>query len=462
MGRGNFTRGLVFKIIIAFIIFFISLVFIEGKKVEKFILSSNFGNPLGRNIDNVDEGFDSALVLDNIAGGVISDIGNALFVAPDNQVFICGHSFNGQNLDPILINIDTDGKLNPNFGKNGIVVIDKVDDIHLFDSNSLYVRDQKIYLIGSYWQSKGFVARFNYKGDLDISFGQNGIVKISNNQQEIVSLEEIYVDKDHYVYVVGNREIYPFLLKLDQNGNFDKTFGSEGFLSLQTSLKEEYVIDLIFDNQQKMLVAGSGVNPNHPEPNKDVFIIKLNQDGSIDTSFANNGKIIFDYNSQEDQFSDSCIDENNNLYVAINTEKTYFDIILLKYDQKGDLDTSFGSNGMVLIDNIAGGKTDDIAKSIKTDNKGRIYIAGHSVNSELNSELIVGRINTKGKIDNSFVKNGFIIVSNIAGGNYADVALSMDLDKNLNIFVTGFSTGKYYPNIPKQNTDLIVLKIENI
>ncbi|MEN3014887.1 MAG: hypothetical protein ABDH21_02355 [bacterium] len=474
MNKSSFTRKLILKTISSLILGLITILIIQAKKIEKITLSPNFGNLLGRNIDNVDDKPDSGLVLDNIAGGVYIDVGRKIFVAPDNQIFICGYSFNGKNVDPIIINVDTNGRFNSNFGDNGILVIDKVDDIHLFDSESIYVRDQKIYLIGDYWKSKGFVARFNYEGKLDNSFGKNGIVKIENKdkKEEIVSLREIYVDKNHNVFVIGNFHEYKnvdskkqeyninsFLLKLDQNGNFDKSFGSNGFLFLQTPLKKALLSNLVFDNQQKILLSGSGENSKTKE---DVFIIKLNQNGTFDTTFANKGKIIFDYKNQPDACSDIYVDKNNNLYVAIDTGQDYRDIIVLKYNHKGYPDSSFGKKGMVIIDKVLGEKKDKFVNSMKVDSKGRIYLAGAILKANIDTQLMVVRINNKGQIDTSFGKNGFILVDNIAGGKYSDVATSIDLDKNFDIFITGYSTGRIHPNIPKQNTDFIVLKIENI
>ncbi|MEN3014889.1 MAG: hypothetical protein ABDH21_02365 [bacterium] len=464
----------VIKIVVSLIVGLASLFVIQAEKFEKVRLSPNFGNPLGRNIDNVDEKHDSALVLDNLAGGVVADMGAAIFVAPDNQVFVCGFSFNGEDADPVLLNINTDGKLNPNFGKNGIVVIRKLNHTNLNSAESLYVRDQKIYLIGQDYLAKGFVLRFNYKGRLDRFFGTNGIVKIKaqNDQHTIVAPRKIYVDQNHNAYIAGNfvefkpvieknsvdSYVNPFVLKLDQNGDFDKTFGSDGFLFLQIPLKEATVTELLFDNHQNILLGGHGINS---KSNHDIFIVKLSQDGNFDIAFADSGKVLFDYQGREDQYVSMCIDKNNNLYAAINTRQKHRDILVLKYTPEGYIDTSFGLNGMVIIDNILGEKTDKTVSSIKVDDKGRIYIAGARFISDSDSQLIVGRIDGKGGIDTSFGKNGFVVVDNIAGGKYADVASSIDLDRNLNIFVTGFSAGKP-PKTKKENLDLIVLKIQNI
>jgi hypothetical protein len=55
------------------------------------------------------------------------------------------------------------------------------------------------------------------------------------------------------------------------------------------------------------------------------------------------------------------------------------------------MDNAFGREGKLIINNIAGGNSDDYAYSIYVDNSGKIYITGDSYNGS-NLDMYVLKI----------------------------------------------------------------------
>ncbi len=81
---------------------------------------------------------------------------------------------------------------------------------------------------------------------------------------------------------------------------------------------------------------------------------------------------------------------------------------------------------------------DDVGNSLTIDSTGKIYVTGYSSNGS-NCDMYVIRLNSDGSIDNSFGVNGKVVVNNIAGGNGYDEGNSLTIDSTGKIYVTGCS-----------------------
>ena len=55
-------------------------------------------------------------------------------------------------------------------------------------------------------------------------------------------------------------------------------------------------------------------------------------------------------------------------------------MLLLRLNSDGSMDNTFGTNGKVVVNNIAGGNDDDYGRSIYVDSYGKVYVTGDSYN----------------------------------------------------------------------------------
>jgi uncharacterized delta-60 repeat protein len=73
------------------------------------------------------------------------------------------------------------------------------------------------------------------------------------------------------------------------------------------------------------------------------------------------------------------VDSNGKIYVTgYSNSSSNYDMVIWRYNSNGTLDTSFGNNGIVVHHNAAGGNYDDGGNSIYVDNNGKIYVTGYS------------------------------------------------------------------------------------
>ncbi len=103
-----------------------------------------------------------------------------------------------------------------------------------------------------------------------------------------------------------------------------------------------------------------------------------------------------------------------------------------------DIDNDGDNDAAAVFNNIAGGNGSDSGISLYVDSSGKVYVTGYSWNGS-NDDMYVIRLNSDGSMDNTFGTNGMVVVNNIAGGNGGDSGYSIYVDSNGKVYVTGAS-----------------------
>jgi len=333
------------------------------------------------------------------------------------------------------------GSLDKSFANNGVKTInistdDGFTDIKSKVDNSILGAYTKKITSNNY---DGVIALYKDDGTLDSSFGNNGkfITGIINDDM----IKRIAVDSNGNIYAVGsvadnNFDYSVMVLKLDSNGNLDTNFASSGYFKYGLNGHEIWGEAITLHNN-KIIV---GINDYQNSGNSVISIRRLNIDGSIDTSFGTNGEMHFGYSNKNTIIHNIAVDTSGNIYIAGKTEITSGDsaILVAKVKPNGTLDTSFGTNGLKIIDSNSG---DDSAEAVKVDNSGHILIAG--VYS--NFHMFIARLNSNGTLDTSFGDSGNGMVIRNDGSS----VFNFTIDSNNNIILTGVflssSAHKYLP-----------------
>src|SRR5690606_11183800 len=120
----------------------------------------------------------------------------------------------------------------------------------------------------------------------------------------------------------------------------DTTFGNNGVVYTEVE-HSEYVQDIAIQPDGKIIVVGeaySGPTPTGPGPRL-AFAVRYNSDGSLDTSFADNG--IYKLSSSR-QFVSIMILPDNSIILGGNSYINYELLgILVKLDSNGIEDSQF-------------------------------------------------------------------------------------------------------------------------
>ncbi|MCS7243652.1 MAG: hypothetical protein RMJ36_02810 [Candidatus Calescibacterium sp.] len=121
--------------------------------------------------------------------------------------------------------------------------------------------------------------------------------------------------------------------------------------------------------------------------------------------------------------------------------KNDIDILLLKLGFNGDLYKSYNDKGFLRLDNLAGGMENDGVFSFQTDKDGNMYFVGFSKSGNHCKDMLLVKLDNSGYLDKSFGNNGIVLINNVAGGNGVDLLSDIKI-KNDYLIVGGISYDK--------------------
>jgi uncharacterized delta-60 repeat protein len=238
-------------------------------------------------------------------------------------------------------------------------------------------------------------------GTLDSSFGVDGKVLINSGNYYSYAIDNAVLQQDDKVIQVGNYEPVQanFLaMRYMPDGSIDYSFGDSGKAIIEFPLDYAEAYSAAMQPDGKIVLAGSGY--------KGMFntityglIVRLNPDGSIDSSFGKNGWIKNNYSN--DVYFNTVLIQPDGKIVAAGTSGSYYAIIS-RYLPDGTPDVSFGVQG-----------NSDIQGSISCSGlqSNGYIICGGWTTTEFNPHFLVLRFLSNGNLDNSFGNNGEAITS---------------------------------------------------
>ena len=344
------------------------------------------------------------------------------------------------------------GDLDPSFGTGG-----KVSTSFGFNAigrSAAIQSDGKIVVAGDN-NSTFMLARYNNDGSLE------GVVTTDFGTSE-GSAVGIAVQTDGKVVVVGtiyNGANNDFALaRYNINGSLDTTFDGDGMLTTDFAGLNDRATGLVIQPNGRIVVAGYADSVGDAFGNNhDFALVRYNSNGSLDTSFDGDGKLTTDFPTALGAIGVDfgyaiALQSDGKIVVAGITIPHFtrddYDFALARYNTSGSLDTSFGGDGTVTTDFIAG---NDIATNVVIQPDGKIVVAGYS-DALGTSDFVLARYNKNGSLDTSFNFDGR---ATTGFGTADDVAASMALQSDGKIVVVGHSDyfGDQDFEVIRYNTD---------
>ncbi|WP_304296678.1 T9SS type A sorting domain-containing protein [Porphyromonas gulae] len=332
-----------------------------------------------------------------------------------------------------LANAQQSGDLDPTFGTNGVVETPIGNATFLVDEvrNVTIQPNGKIIAMGSTRngaQKQVAFVRYNSDGSLDQSFGNGGkqiFVPTSfygNFATAAATLADGKIISCGYVFDPDNSISQPLLIKMNEDGTLDTSFGNNGIILAEfpySTLPEK----MLLQKDGKMLLAGYH--------NDNMMILRYNPDGSLDKTYGVNGlrEIVIE-GSENSSFAKAIALQEDNKAVIVGMYGTHPDWkwVIARINEDGSLDNSFGEGGLKTMSIGAG---HDFSTAVQIQEDGKIIVAGHSWITSLPTlqyDLVVARLNQDGSLDNTFGESGLFKKNVIQGGaTYANqVLLSSD------------------------------------
>lgn len=336
----------------------------------------------------------------------------------DGKIVTCGAVVTNNPFSQCLVvRFNTDGTVDSAFGNNGTVV---TDNNPAFATSIALQNDGKILITGGVELSNNnneiLVTRLNSNGTLDTTFGNSGttIISLPTSNEDGLSIK---IDPTGKIYIGGftyNTINTSFIVRLDQNGTIDNTFANNG----SAIVNGEVIYDLEFFSDGKILCIGNNVTS--------LTLSKLNTDGTFDTSFDGDGMVSTIFGPNEYPYARKAVVLNNGDFIVVGHafQNSKNKPILARYHSNGSLDTTFGNNGIVIKD--FGGIIEGYGLDAAIDLNNHL-IVGYSAGVSNNWDFGLGCYNLDGTEVNSFGTNGtFIFNFGIDMEYFSSLAIQSD------------------------------------
>ncbi len=313
-----------------------------------------------------------------------------------------------QGLNLAVVRLNADGSVDSGFGAAGLVETQIVSESSDLVTDLMLVGTDLLLAATSQDLGDFVILRYDNNGDPVTSFGNSGQVQFDFNGlvDSAFSLAmhqgEILVGGSARSAVQSETNNIG-LLRLLSNGNLDPGFADAGVLDLGLTGPTRTVVKDAAARAGGGIIAAFWSGPSFSA--RDFGLIGTGGDGEPDPGFGDGGVARLDFENDEDTVEAIAIQPDGRI-VAVgavkssgSTQGTNFGIARFMPD--GSLDTDFGSNGKVMLD-LDG--SSDAARAVHLLSDGKILVAGDGqfFNSGGNGDLVVVRLLADGTLDTSF------------------------------------------------------------
>lgn len=272
------------------------------------------------------------------------------------------------------------------------------------------------------------VTRFDSDGALDESYGTNGTatVNVAPGGKTAEVARGIVVDDDGNVVIAtpfekspgaagdAGKELDVALARLDADGKLDTSFGTAGISRIDLGTgkavdAQTFVTDNVWGLAARdggFVMFGTAANPGADRTDADFALVGVNENGARDTSFGVNGVRVVDINASGDNARNVKVADDGSI-LATGYSRDGDGVVspvLIKTDDDGKLDTSFGEGGVANHVVLAG-----VTESYQVDFQGDDYILagyGRGAAAEEKVDLVTYRFTADGEWDKTFGTEG--------------------------------------------------------
>ena len=155
--------------------------------------------------------------------------------------------------------------------------------------------DNKIVAVGHCLQGGSFlgaIARYNENGSLDTSFGGTGYVftDIGTSPEDLY--RAVAIQGDGKIVAIGSSGNVAGIVRYNSNGSLDTSFGTEGkvIIDIDEPFNKSIPLRVVIQPDGKILVSGYSRNDFLPQfPGFRQFVARFTATGDLDSTFATGG-----------------------------------------------------------------------------------------------------------------------------------------------------------------------------
>ncbi len=392
-----------------------------------------------RGAGDLDDSFDKdgkayPLVSEEIFGRA-----NSVLTTHNGTLFIAGRLAN----DYSIISLNSDGSMNTAFNKTGFVqsvfkcgYISEARDIALTSNN-------EILIYGFYHETDTIrhhaFALYRPDGTINTEFGVSGKVIIPTKPHQRVpqlnSIKSIPLADGGVLasstQTLPNGESIGVLYRLHKNGGIDQQFGNgNGFVYIRHPEYQTFLTSIRLQPDGKLLVAGSV----YAIDKHVCYVARCQSDGTVDTSFGENGFLLSPVMGMVDQILDVNFSAGGKIAaVGSSMVHGFPQALLLCLTNNGHLDPEF-NNGTPLLTKLDESIGTLQFQDVAFQGEDKIVVHGSSIGSE-EADVFLARYLTTGKLDQEFGNGAGWVRTKLTDS--VDEGRGMHIQKDGKIVVVG-------------------------
>lgn len=351
----------------------------------------------------------------------LADVGRRIMLQSDGKPLSIGYVNNGSQTAFGIARYTTSGALDASFGTGGkaTIAVGSAD----FAFGAVQQPDGKI-VVGGYATNvpNGYdfaAIRLNADGTLDTGFGTAGktIVTLGSGADRAFA---IGLQSDGKIILAGDSSIAGnidmALVRLTSSGALDTTFGTAGILTFPVGVATDSIKGMSIQPDDKIVVAGFAAS--------DSVIARLTKDGALDPSFNSTGIFTQSFDAGSDGFEAVIVQKDGKIAASGSTPADY---LIARLNDDGTLDTTFNASGYLIA---PVGAAADLSYGLIQLRDGSLFANGYSHNGA-NNDFSACRITSTGALDATFNGSGRLLVPVGAGADQSYGAVEDSLGRVL-------------------------------
>lgn len=256
--------------------------------------------------------------------------------------------------DALLVRYRADGSLDPSFDGDGIVTTEVTPQSADVITSMVVRPDGKIVgagmtlpdaigvgeLVGVY--ADILLVRYHSDGSLDPTFGSNGIVTTRLGADSWDAAHAVALQPDGRIVVAGEAQADLLLARYDEDGSLDPTFGRDGLATIADASARAVAVQA----DGKIVVAGA-----RDLIGGDVLLARFEADGAPDPTFGEGGVTVTSIGEPSRGHTIVLLPDGTIVVGGSRGEQLFGADrvqLLLRYDEHGALDRTFGTDGTVV------------------------------------------------------------------------------------------------------------------
>lgn len=271
---------------------------------------------------------------------------NRVIAMPDGRLLVAGIAGNDFALTRYLAN----GDLDPTFGGGDGKVVTEVTPGYDAVRDIVITPDGTILAAGFAGGHRSFATvRYLADGVLDPSYADGGVLTTTGTVPAECTINEVRLDSDGRMVVAGEKgqeESRKFLIgRYDDAGNPDTAFGTSGWTTIQEDGEDWGARTLLVQPDGKILAGGFAFYGDYEK----FALARVTKKGSLDASFGGgDGTVEHLFANTFYAKIDGLTLQSNGKILAAGWTVDYADqFAVSRYTPTGELDDSFGGDGMV-------------------------------------------------------------------------------------------------------------------